>query len=205
MRQQMMCRDRAEFGCNGKAGKILQHRPVQVELAFIVQLQCHQRHKRLGDRADLKEMILAYRNAPLDVGKPVACGAHGLVRIGHAQGHSRCVHRSHIRRDVTVQVLFRRGRGQWQRHGRAGFGGPQEWRGHRGRRAALEKRTSGQDVQMHIAEVYLLKAKSPRICRYGRLPRRPGAFPALPALAHARRHDKWNAPIMEWSIKRRRK
>ncbi len=85
MRQQVMDRDRAVFSDDGEVGQVVENRRMQIELAFLMQLQDDERDEGFGDGADLKQMVGRNGEPLIEVGVAVTGNAPGCVGVGKAE------------------------------------------------------------------------------------------------------------------------
>ena len=85
--------------------QVLRHRRLRVEAVLVAQLQQVNRGERLGDRADLEQVVRCQRPACVEVGVAVGRQVQEPLPVGQRQRHPRDVLLAHLAPDELVQPL----------------------------------------------------------------------------------------------------
>src|SRR5262245_46142069 len=100
----MMRGDRRERRLDAEPWQVLDDRLVQVELAFLAQLQEHECEERLRDRADLEQLIGLQLALAVEIAEPISRDSLHAFAIRQHQRHARTVHVAHELLDEAIEL-----------------------------------------------------------------------------------------------------
>ena len=96
--------NRRKRGLNTQPGQVVEDRLVEIELAFLTQLQKADGNKGFRDRADLKQLFGVQLPLPLQIAESVRGHSLNALAIRQHQRHPRAVHVAHVLLDIAIEL-----------------------------------------------------------------------------------------------------